>query len=319
MLSKNPSLLRKICAISSLIATVSSADAAILFYDGFAAGGTSPGAGQYISSPSSDTGITNDSLVRTAINNVGNGQMPATTGFSVGAGTGGWKTTDNVSGGVYGRVVAGGLTYSGLTTTAGSVNIFRTTSSADAQVKTFSRNLVTGTGSGATNLYFSALMSFETGVSGQVGIAQPTNLLAFGFTAGGNVTVIGSQEVVGVNKVLATTVGTYTAGTYLLVAHVYGANLVDIYLNPTNFTDQSANAGTRILTGVALNGFALGSSIAEVRIGANTGNNIVGPDFNFDELHGATTWAEAFVVPEPHAASLALLAGLAGLARRRRA
>ncbi len=297
-------------------------DAAILFYDGFSAGGTAPGAGQYVSSPASTNGANNDSLIRSTgvVPSVGNGQMPATTGFSTAVGTGGWRSDEGVNASVYGKVTSTGLSYTGLSTQAGAVDISRTGSSGDAtlaQLKNYNR-ATTSLGSGATSLYFSALMQFDAGVRGQVGIVQGSiaSILSFGFNEAGNAVIYG-------NSVLTTPLGISTATfspgtTYMLVAHVYSGNLVDLYLNPVDLLNQGANAGQKVLSGVALNGFTLGTAISDIRLTANTGNNILNPDFIIDEIHGATTWAEVFAVPEPASAQLAMLAGLVLLGRRRR-
>lgn len=322
MRSKNPSVLCSIPAIAGLLAFVpTTSEAAFLFYDGFAAGGTTPSAGQYVSSPASSNGADRDSLVRSVMG-AGDGQRPATPGFSTVAGAGGWRTQDGVSSAVYGKVTASGLSYSGLTTVAGAVDIFRTGSNGDAtaaQIKNYNRAVTTGLGAGATDLYFSALMQFDAGVRGQVGIAQTSisSIMSFGFNDAGNAVIYGNTST---PAPLGTSTTAYTAGsTYMLVAHVYSGNLVDLYLNPTSLTDQSASAGQKILSGIALNGFMLGTAITDIRLTANTGNNLASPDFIFDEMHGATTWAEAFaVIPEPSTVMLGALAALAGLGRRRR-
>jgi len=313
MIPKNPSAFRTVSAIIGLASLMAgAADAAILFYDGFAAGGATPAAGQYVSSPASTNGLDNSSLVR-SIADTGNGQAPTALGFS----TAGWRTGDGVSSAVHGRISSTGLNYTGLTTAAGSVDIFRSGSSASAQTKNYNRAVTTGLGVGATQLYFSALMNFDAGVRGQVGIAQVgiSSIFSFGFDSAGKVAVYGNG-----GTLITTSSSSYTAATtYMLVAYVHGANLVDIYLNPTDFTNQSANAGQLVLSNVALTGFTIGTAITDVRLTADTGP-VTDPNFLIDEIHGATTWSEVFLnVPEPSAVMLGAMAAAIGIGRRRRA
>lgn len=304
----------------TLISLVSSSSAAVLYYDGFVAGGAGPVSGlAYISSPDSTNGINNNSLVRSVDATV-NGQMPATPGFSTGT-LGGWKTLSGMAATVYGRVQGTTLTYSGLNTGSGSVNIFRSGSNSAEQTKTITRDFATNLGSTASSLYFSTLVNFDSGVSGALRINQGTALLGFGFDSAGKVIVFeGVTSTSSPSNILATSTASYTAGsTYLLVAHVYDTNKVDIWLNPSNLSNEASSSGQKILSGVSLTSFQAGTALSSLGLVAQTGNNLSSPDFQFDELRGATTWGEVFnAVPEPSRAILLMLGTLAFCLRRRR-
>lgn len=282
------------------------AGAAVLFYDGFAAGGATPTGVQYQSDPASTNGVDRDSLIRSA-SGTANGQSPPTPGFVAGTG---WRTTVGTNNTVYPRVNDAGLTYSTLPTVAGAAEIFRSGSNASAQDKSYFRGFAAGTGTGATDVYVSALVRFDDDVPGGFRIDQATGSLQIGFNAAGQA-FVGSAT-----SALATSTSASAPGvTHLLVARVTGTT-ADVWLNPTDFTSEAANGATKVFDDVNVGPFAAGTAFTDLVLFSDTGNGVVDPNFLIDEVRGATTWQEAFV-PEPSAGGLAVAAGAVGLLRRR--
>ena len=301
-------------AASGILWCSQSSQAALLFYDGFAAGGTTPTGAQYTTSPATSNGIDNAALVRSNTA-AADGQKPATIGFST---TLGWRTStagEGQAGTVASRAVATGLTYSGLTTTTGGAEVFRSASNTGTQIKNYVRDLPAGV-TGTTDVYFSALMEFDTTLHlAQLFLFQTSaKSLGMGFNDLGNLVILNNGAVT------STSAGVFTIGqTYLLVAHVHDTNMVDLYLNPTDLAIEANNTPaitatlTTFTTGAALTAIQLKS---ETQLPAGSG----GPNISkFDEIHGATTWQDAFAttIPEPGSAAL-LIGGLAMLSFRRR-
>ena len=140
-----------------LTATTLSSDAALLAYDGFSSSvykATPSGSGGGYKDPSAGA---SDALFYDNDTNFNNGstevgQGPGVLGFS-----GNWKNTTNISPTVYARLENSQLSYSGLTTTTGQLNLFR--SGGNGATKGFTRSLNVGpsTGFGST-LYIGGLI-----------------------------------------------------------------------------------------------------------------------------------------------------------------
>ena len=283
------------------------AQAVLFLYDGFAAGGSSPTGAQYLTGTAGAT--SGDSLVR-SVAGAADGQKPSTIGFDP---TVGWRTTSALSAAVYPRVNSTGLSYPGLPSVAGAADIFRSTTIAGSQVKFAARAVAGGLAAGDTDLYFSALVQFDTSVPGSFRFDEGAAQLTIGVTNAGKITI--SDQV----ATLGTSTATFTGGTtYLLAAHVYNTNQIDLWLDPTDFQVESNNDAQKLFAGLTLNTFTAGAALTDFRITSDTGNSIAAPDFIVDEVRGATTWQEALGIPEPTTGML-MLAGIAMLGAHRRA
>ncbi|MGE9268078.1 MAG: PEP-CTERM sorting domain-containing protein [Verrucomicrobiales bacterium] len=300
-----------------LMSSTLASQATVLFYDSFAAGGSSPNANQYQSDPASTNGINNDSITR-SISESFDGQAPATLGFD----SSGWQSNEGAAATVYGRIDDNSLIHSSLVDTPGSFNVFRSGSnSSGSQRKEYARQLTSNLGNGASELYFSALVNFTSGLEANISIIQgASNVVGFGFDASGNAEVFGSAY-----GTIDTSTASFAGGqTHLLVAKVYndgGTERIDLWVNPNDLANEANNASSQVLSGVELTSgnFVTGNAISRLRFSAGTGNSISDPNQRFDEVRGATTWAEAFnVVPEPGNLALLALGSLSFLRRRRR-
>jgi len=309
----------------------SHAEAVLYIYEGFSAGGLTPGAGQYQTTPNSTNGTDNNSLVN---------QGPATTGFSAGTN---WALatatptagTTAVAAGIYPQALSTGLNYSdtlnnSLVTSMGSADWHRT-SGASATNKRISR---------ATNLtptlastgYFSVLMQYTAGLGGRVELFQAdgsngsSRSLFFGFNDAGN--LIAGTSVDGGSTNIVTSANTFAAdATYLIFGEVVDDAVNDdirVWLNPIDLSDPTA--GVPILTSANIGtGWVANNAsftIRQMRLLAMP--DVTGDQVIFDEIRVGSTIGEVLpfntapsvAVPEPATASLALL-GLGGLMMRR--
>ncbi|MEX0653462.1 MAG: PEP-CTERM sorting domain-containing protein [Phycisphaeraceae bacterium] len=297
-------------ALAAPMGTAAYAD--LLVYDGFAAGGETPGAGQYQSQPDSPNGTNNDSLI---------GQGPDALGFdSVDNWAGDVDDGDQVAGSVYPRINDAGLTWSdnsghSLVTTAGALEIFRDGTGSSATIKGYDRN-TDGTDAADLNgvMWASVLFQFTDGHPGaEVQLYQDSinRHHAFGFE-GGNI-IGGSEESGSMN----TGAETFAAGqTHLMIVRLDDnadpdQRIMDIWVNPEDVT----NLGTPNETFETLS-WTSGFDISRIGlVGDTDGPN---PSVIFDEFRFGTTSESVTPVPEPASIVLAGLGGLTLLGGRRR-
>ena len=279
------------------------AGATLLLYDGFAAGGEFPGAGQYQSSPASTNGSNNDSLF---------GQSPELTGFDGGNDWGG-VPVNNFAATVYPRVNNTGLTYQDLVTTPGSVEIFRDGSTSGDSFKRISRNTEPdsiGDGGDPERFFMSALYRFTPGNEGYIRIDTigpgdaPDRNHSIGFNSSGQFTTLTDGTPDGA------TAGIFNAGaTHMVVVEYidpgFGApdpREVNFWINPVDLTDPNAGAEA---TGTFATNWAAGNIFGSLTLIAQTGDGLENPSFEFDEIRIGHSWDVVTPIPEP--GSLVLL------------
>jgi len=293
-----------------------SASGALLLEDGFAAGGATPGAGQYQSSPASTNGTDNDGLI---------GQGPGLTGFTSGLNwSPGGGTQGQYANVVYPRVNDSGLDYAAgldqLITSDGSAEIFRSSTSSNTGDKGASR-LTNLAGQALPNegIYVSALFQFTAGTGGGIALTQglaETNErdLVLGIDATGNAFV---RE--GAN--LHTATGVLAAGTnHMLVARFFENNLADLWINPVDLTSEGGNMPALDNVTISYVGNNATYSLDQMKLLAATSQ---GSSFIFDEVRVGTSWDDVTpttAIPEPSTFALATLGllGLIGFTRRKR-
>ena len=241
--------------------------AVLLIEEGFPAGGASPAAGEYASDPDSLTGA--------------NGGVPDGDSilFQGPAGAAGFDASDvwdemvGVAQHVYPRVLDAGLNYTDsrgnqLTTAGGAVDWHRDTApGAGPKLASRNTNLPVGAGDELPEAaFFSALMQFTSGLSGQVEFHQLNRAFVFGFDAGGRVQV--ATQGAGEGGPVAG-VDVFAAGTTHLVFGVISngpADSVSIWVNPADLSDPMAGAAS-------LTSSAFGSGW------------VVNPSYTIDALH----------------------------------
>ena len=305
--------------LALIVAGGPAANASLLIEEGFPAGGASPAAGQYQSDPDSVTGANagvadGDSILF---------QGPSgAVGFNAGVV---WDEMVGVGSIVYPRVLDTGLDYTDglgntLNTTVGAADWHRTAGGPGLKVATRATNLPTGSGNELpATAYFSALMQFTSGLTGQIELHQLNRELVFGFDASGHVQV----DTQGAGDVGAPVSGTdvFAADTTHLVFGVVsdGApDSVSIWVDPADLSDPTA--GLASLTTAAFgSGWVVNPSytIDALHLAANL---VAGDQFIFDEVRVGETAADVLPftpVPEPSTLVLAALAVLCLAARRR--
>jgi len=181
------------------------AQADFMLYDGFAAGGSTPGVGEYQSDPATTTGNNNDSLL---------GQAPVLTGFDA---VDVWITNDGYSTDLYPRINDTGLGYTDsngkkLLTLPGECDF---SSGSSSGTKTFARTTNISGALPNAGIFFSALMQFGTGSGGMMrwtqGLGQTYQRDHYvGFTTNGTI-------YVGVDAALSEGTTVYSADTPHLV------------------------------------------------------------------------------------------------------
>lgn len=302
--------MRQVYFLILILALSAHAQAALIAYDGFAAGGTAPvPSGTYVSSPNSTNGTDNNSIIN---------QGPALTNF-----TGNW-TGGTWSANVYPRMESTGLTYPGMTVTAGLVDIQRSGGTASTSTKTFSRNASTTDLSSVQWISFLlnenidnsadtfVQLTFNTAASQplRIGTAKATSHTAFFSTNAGGTDGAGAISLNNSN--------THLFLVKLEAGVVSGQPLFD---QITLWVDPDLSLGEAGLgTGIVGNGAVRsdGSGIHSFKALALSGAvNQPGHFIKIDEFHLGTGFADVISVPEPGV--IALLSFLAiPLCRRRR-
>ena len=307
-------------AVSILVAICgTAANASLLIEEGFPAGGASPAAGQYQSDPDSVTGANGgvadgDSILF---------QGPSgAVGFNAGVV---WDESVGVASFVYPRVLDTGLDYTDglgntLNTTTGAADWHRNTGGPSLKIATRATNLPVGAGNELPGTaYFSALMQFTPGLTGQIELHQLNREFVFGFDTSGHVQV--ATQGAGVGGPVAGA-GIFAANTTHLVFGLIsdGApDSVSIWVNPADLADPTA--GPASLTSSAFgSGWVINSSytIDALHLAANVGG---GDQFIFDEIRVGETAADVLPftpVPEPLTLVLTAIGMLCLFARRLR-
>lgn len=312
-------MFHRLLAVAAVAATPAFTFADLIAYDPFAAGGSTPAAGQYRTSPASTTGTNNNSLV---------GQGPALTGFNAGTN---W-TGGGLGAAVYPAARDAGLTYPGLASVPGHADFFRIPTSTNGGTKTVSRNAVT-TDTSAVQ-WASILLNASTAKEFTVGMLwnpDANRVLNVGFDSTGRGRVIGSG-VDNISVVTADPLATNQTHLFLIKlesgvwtdADFANARLYDrltVWINP-----DISNGEAGLPAGM------VGQAIVRDTVGGGNDNTLnpfrnlsvlasplAGESFQLDEFRLATTFAEAVGQPIPEPASLGLLAlgALALLSRRK--
>ncbi|MGA0900777.1 MAG: hypothetical protein ACO3SO_10260 [Luteolibacter sp.] len=293
---------------SSLLA-VSSTQAAILAYEGFEAGGATPGAGQY----ETGTGYSGDKLI---------GQGPTTTGF-----TGTWGGSNDASFVYYQAMgAASSLNYSTtiqqLNTSDGSAQYTRITGTDTSGTRALFRTMSTPTP--GDEAWFSVLLRYEGAGTWNstfdLAVEQGGRNIGLGITAGGDLTAFA-----GGSGSFNQTVGALTEGVdHLVIVRmennlpaIGGLDRISVWLDPT---DLSSLGGANIVqeeTNVYVgNNSSFQFDLLDINaLIGNTGDSIYFDEFRLgDNLADVTPF---ITIPEPSAALLGGLGALLLLRRRR--
>lgn len=252
------------------------------------------------------------------------GQGPAVLGFS-----GNWGYTANLSPSVYARLQNSQLSYSGLTTTTGQLNLFRSSSSSGSG-KGFVRDLNVGPSTVFTQtLYISGLLQRTEGTSFSLSMSSTDGSTDRAFsmsiagdgittlTGSGTTGLVSGSSVVGVDSpiyfILKLENSVADGGT-----STTSGDRMSLYINP-NLADEGSNSAAMVLDSTTADFFVTGNggwTLGDFRIGSNVG--AVGQSVIFDEFKIATEWADLLTVPEPSTSVLGAAALLAVCMRRRR-
>ncbi|HSI33461.1 MAG: PEP-CTERM sorting domain-containing protein [Phycisphaerae bacterium] len=257
------------------------------------------------------------------------GQSPITAGFPD---ANAWSSASAYNSAIYAPVEAAGLTYTGLTSTAGNFSYFRDSSSSSSGVKISTRAASTTDASQVVWVAF--LMSVN-------------QTPAVSFTANLNSNTVAGTLNVGINtarQAFFTFAGTGVSGTgnadaaalatntsHLLVMKIEGPASGDagtpdtftLYVNPDLSLGEAGLTGG--LTGSSANWRRDGGGVIQpFKSLALTGDvrrvsDTVDGFLRFDEFRVATSFDEAIGVPEPASVGLLSSGAIGLLARRRRA
>jgi len=292
-----------------LSATTLSSQGALLAYDGFSSSvykATSSGSGGGYKDPSAGA---SDALYYDNDTNFNNGstevgQGPAVHGFS-----GNWRNTTNISPTVYGRLENSQLSYAGLTTTTGQLNLFR--SSGNGAAKGFVRSLNVGpsTNFGST-LYIGGLIqrTSETSFSLSINTTNGTDTRSFSMgIAGDGITTFTGTGVTAATS--STSLWTAGAAEYFILklensvadggASTTEGDRISLYINP-DLSNEAGNLPAMVFEGANASFFVTGNSawtLGELNI--SSGLTASGQSVIFDEFAIATTWNDLLTVPEP--------------------
>lgn len=259
------------------------------------------------------------------------GTVNGDTGLAdTGSYSGNWA--GDTAGGVATFETGAGLSYPGMTTTDGVLQIQR---SSGSFAGFYNARIDPAGGAGNSALYFSGLINVSAGTEGvRFGLDLSDDTTKerrseIGFTAAGNAAIWNSGEPTDFDDAglapVATSSGTYGFGTtYLLVGKIEDASnwagsndRVSLWLNPVDGVE--GNNAALLTAEVGFNGlFPTNSNISQFALQAGTQS--AGNTVQFDELRIGTTFADVVtVVPEP--SIYALFAGflaLGGVMLRRR-
>lgn len=314
-----------------LVLTCATGHAALLAYDGFdstsynAVAAPTGGYRNHTTGPSNAL-FYDDDLTRnnSASGSIEVGQNPATYGF-----TDPWNYGSNLSSSVYARLEPTQLSYAGLTTTLGQLNLQRSASSS-ASGKSFSRSLNVGpsTGFGAelyiggliqrtSDTTFSLSMAF---VSGSDSRSISMSIAADGI---GTLTGYGAPTVTSDSPIWATGVPQFFVLKLenSVLDGVAGGTVGDrmsLYINP-DLSNEAANTPALVLGDEDAGFFVTGNSAWTIN-GINIASNLAaaGQSVIFDEFKIGTQWADMMAtIPEPSTGVLAMMPLLLAFRRRR--
>ena len=300
-----------------LSATTLSLQGALLAYDGFSSSvynaipsGSGGGYKDPSAGPSDALFFDNDTNFNNGSTEVGQG--PGVLGFS-----GNWKNTTNISQTVYARLENSQLSYSGLTTTTGQLNLFRSGGSGAA--KGFTRSLDVGpsTNFGST-LYIGGLIqrTSDTSFSLSINTTNGTDTRSFSMAIAGDgiTTFTGTGATTTASDSPLWTAG---AAQYFILklensiadggASTTEGDRISLYINP-DLSNEAGNSPAMVFEDANASFFVTGNSawtLGELNI--SSGLTAAGQSVIFDEFAIATTWNDLLTIPEP--SSSLLIAG----------
>ena len=257
-------------------------------YDGFAAGGSTPATGQYVSDPATTTGSNNDSIL---------GQDPVLTGFDAGDQ---WISGDSVSTDLYPRIDDTGLEYTDgngnkLLTNPGGLDISSGSSNGDFEVRRPTN--ISGALPNA-GIFFSAIIQFGEGSAGMVrwtqGLGQTFQRDHYiGFTTNGTLRV----GVYASNSVDHEGTTVYSPDTpHLVVVKWYETNSAGIWIDPLDISDLASEPRTVTYEDLSYVGNNSSYSLDYLKVKVNA---MPGSSFQVDEIRFATTWLEVLPIFTP--------------------
>lgn len=291
--------------------------AAILAYDGFEAGGSTPTASQYHTAG----GYPTDAIAYfdlPAPDGPKDGQNPTTLGFS-----GKWSSTHTTSSSVYARALSSSLTYTSpdsivMATTSGSASIFRSGGTVTS-AKTFTRD-ISITGALPTTLYFSVLVNFTSNqpIDFRTQTLGATIKPDFGF--GINSSGLAYVSLNGTSSPFLTSTALATNTTHLLVMKIEQSaspatnDTISLYVNPNLGSEPTTAAVSHT------SDFYVAQNAAyELTNLSITGSPSPGGSVTFDEFRISTNWNDiATAVPEPSRIAFLTLATSLLLCTRQR-
>ena len=293
----------------------SSASAALLIEDGFAAGGTSPGTGEYQSDPASTNGTNNDSIA---------GQSPDLTGWD---NADAWSDGGGFRDDLYGQIADTGLTYTDannnvLDTTAGHLRFLREINASVTRSTSRDTTLngpMTNHTPQTTGVYIAQLIRFDSvGTTGSVDFVQGgSRSLGLSIDSNGHL-LVGSHNTFDPPP---KDMGALAAGeTHLIITRFFESNQFEVWVNPTDLSDSSSPDFSGGDPGPGYVGSNNSYGLEQATIDFPGGS--AGESFEVDELRVATSFSEAVpftAIPEPASAVLIGLGGVLMLTRRRRA
>jgi hypothetical protein len=319
-----------LCVLFPLIfSSVTPAHAALLAYDGFDSSlynAVPSGSGGGYKRP--DTGPSNalffDSDTVRNNSSVEIGQNPVTHGF-----IDPWRYNHNISSSVYPRLEATQLSYPGLTTTTGQLNLQRSGSSSGT-AKTFARSLNVGPSTGfGSVLYIGGLIQRTSGTTFTLNLSltdgTSSRSITMAIDADGITALRGSNAP---NVTSTSPLWEINTPEFFVLkmenSVLDGAaggtegDQLSLYINP-DLSSEGANVPALILGDAEANFFVTGNgnwSMGSLTIGSNMGE--AGHSAIFDEFKIGTEWADMLAtIPEPGTVAFGFVTLLFACRRRR--
>lgn len=311
-----------------ILSSTTSVHAALLVYEGFdstvynavpaASGGGFKNPDEF---PSDALFYDNDTIRNNDSTEVG--QNPPVHGF-----VNPWRYNSNISSSVYPRLEPSQLSYPGLTTTTGQLNLQRSASSSGTS-KSFSRSLNAGPSTGyGSVLYIGGLIQRTSDTTFTLGLSftgTGTRSIGMTISADGVTTLTGTDAPTVTSDSPQWALNTPEFFILKLENSVLdgepGGTVGDqmsLYINP-DLSNEAANIPSLILGDEDASFFVTGNSgwsFGNLTIGSNIG--AAGQSAIFDEFKIGTEWADMMaVIPEPGTGALTFVSLLLACRRRR--